>query len=473
MPGRVEGHAAGDAFPGKDFIAALRPVERIGREDEEGVPHPGKAPGAQAVFPVPEARRHIVHQQVGLFILVLAGKEVAAIHGSGDAVLQLPAVQLVGNFLRVCAVIGANALRRKVKQRAIHQAQRFFAAAHHAARGRVGDLVICGPGAQHLVHAVLLKKREGIVHHGRAGEIPRRAGGGRIGIRGDAGIHMEIGGVAQLAGIDFVVLAGTAPQAVLVHGEEIHIRAGARNREGTRLRKRRFQHAGHDQEIVLHRVQDVGSVQGVVGQAGDFYAVPGGKAVANAFGGDFEEGRRVARLAREVALRNRNVARSRIRMLKRPDFAIFQVYGHFIRPHDQLRPHAHELFLPRGQGGELGAVLVERGAVHPQEAVSRAEDPAGLLHGVFQRARRARRQEGIGPRGQVGHLRKFPLSRAGQRVQPAKGGEHAARLFAAANVRQFHDHSLLSTKTPLGRCARLYAAENASYCALNSAADSL
>ena len=147
---------------------------------------------------------------------------------------KLRGVQRTGYLGGQTAIPRHDTVRREIIQRLVQHAQAAVGVFCHATAAQAGKLKIRRLGAIQLVQGVLFKE-QCIAHAGsRPGKGTIAAYGDGVAVRGDAPVAEPVGGVAQLAAVDDVLLAVAAPHPVVALGHKIQLRHPALH--GYRLR---------------------------------------------------------------------------------------------------------------------------------------------------------------------------------------------------------------------------------------------
>ena len=129
---------------------------------------------------------------------------------------QPAVVQPAGDLGRQASVPGHHPVRRKVIQHFRQHAQAPAGLPGHTAALHAHQLIVRRAAAVELVQAVFLEKQHIPHAGGRTGERPVAAYVHGIAVRCNAVVGIPVGRVAQLAGIDHVLLAVAAPHTVRV-----------------------------------------------------------------------------------------------------------------------------------------------------------------------------------------------------------------------------------------------------------------
>ena len=137
---------------------------------------------------------------------------------------KLCGVQRTGHLGRQTAVPRHDAVRREIIQRLVQHTQAAGGVFCNAPAAQAGKLKIRRLGAVQLVQGILFKKQR-IAHAGsRPGKCAIAAHGDGVAVRGDAPVAEPVGGVAQLAAVDNVLLAVAAPHPVVALCHKIQFR---------------------------------------------------------------------------------------------------------------------------------------------------------------------------------------------------------------------------------------------------------
>ena len=174
------------------------------------------------VLLVPEPPFGVVDQQPGLVparhpqMQVIPGVQHTA-HRPAH-VHQPGVVQSAADLHRQAAVPGHHAVGGKVVQHLCQHTHALAGLLGHAPALHAHQLIVCRAAAVELVQAVLLEEQHIAHAGGRTGKGAVTAHVHGVAVRSNAPVAVPVGGVAQLAAVDHVLLAVAAPYPVCVLG---------------------------------------------------------------------------------------------------------------------------------------------------------------------------------------------------------------------------------------------------------------
>ena len=237
-------------FPGQQRIQLpVRPEHKRFRQAG------GKAQGVGAVLPHPYPRRRVIYQQLPCPFLILHGQVQPVPAYPRHRVFVALRPQRRGYARHLAVRVYAYVKHALVVQVFIHPYRAFVASLLHPPQvvhvyREVGWLCAVYP-----VQTVFLEENHRAAAHRRPREGPRRPHRHRIAVRGYALVRPPVGGVAQLAAVDFMVCRGAAPEPVVLLHHKIHLRAGPLHPHLPGLGQRLLQNA-RKQDVVRPRVRE-------------------------------------------------------------------------------------------------------------------------------------------------------------------------------------------------------------------------
>ena len=174
---------------------------------------------------MPEAPLGIIDQQTHL-VFPADMQIIPAIQRAAHGLLHIgnpPGIQRRRHLGRDAAVPRHHAVGREIVQRLVQHAETAGRVSGHAPAAQGAELEIRGLGAVELVQGVFLEEQRIAHAGGRAGKGTVAAHGHGIAVCRDAPVGEPVGGVAQLAGVDDILAAGTTPHPVVALGQVLKV----------------------------------------------------------------------------------------------------------------------------------------------------------------------------------------------------------------------------------------------------------